>query len=100
MREITVISGKGGTGKTSITAALASLGKNMVLCDSDVDASDLHLLLEPTILESFPFEGSWIASINPEICTNCGLCSEYCRFDAISSDHEKTRSIDPFKCEG
>lgn len=100
MREITVISGKGGTGKTSITAALASLGKSMVLCDSDVDAADLHLVLEPTILESFRFEGSWLASINPEICTNCGLCSENCQFDAIFLDHQKIRSIDPFKCEG
>ncbi len=100
MKEITVISGKGGTGKTSITAALASVGKNLVLCDSDVDAADLHLILNPTILESFPFEGSWIASINPELCTNCGLCSEHCRFDAISLDNTEFRSINPFKCEG
>ncbi len=82
MKETTVISGKGGTGKTSITAA------------------DLHLVMKPTILESFPFEGSWIASINPERCTNCGLCSEHCRFDAISWDNTEFRSIDPFRCEG
>lgn len=100
MKEITVISGKGGTGKTTVTAALASLGKNMVLCDSDVDAADLHLILKPTILESHRFEGSWVASINPEECTHCGICSEYCRFDAISSGSTGILSINPFKCEG
>jgi MinD superfamily P-loop ATPase len=100
LKEITVISGKGGTGKTSITAALASVGKSLVLCDSDVDAADLHLILKPTNLESFPFEGSWIASFNPELCTNCGLCSEHCRFNAISWDNTEFRSIDPFRCEG
>ncbi len=79
MKEITVISGKGGTGKTTVTLALASTGKNMVLCDGDVDAADMHLILQPEILESHVFEGAWVATINPDECANCGICTEYCR---------------------
>jgi len=100
MKEITIISGKGGTGKTTVTAALASTGDNLVLCDGDVDAADLHLILKPNIQESHVFEGAWVASINQELCAQCGLCIEYCRFDAISLDTTGKRSIDPFKCEG
>ncbi len=100
MKEITVISGKGGTGKTTITAALATAGKNMVLCDGDVDAADLHLVLEPQIKESHVFEGSWVAHIDNELCAHCGICSEYCRFEAISVNDSMQRKIDPFKCEG
>lgn len=100
MKEITVISGKGGTGKTTITAALATAGKNMVLCDGDVDAADLHLVLEPQIKESHVFEGSWVAHIDNELCAHCGICSEYCRFEAISVNDSGQREIDPFKCEG
>jgi MinD superfamily P-loop ATPase len=100
MREITVISGKGGTGKTTLTAALAAAGSNMVLCDGDVDAADLHLILHPEIRETHNFEGSWQAQIHLDMCTHCGICSEYCRFDAIVINGEKNRKIDPFKCEG
>ena len=75
MKEITVISGKGGTGKTTVTAALACTGDKLVLCDADVDAADLHLVLHPEVLETHVFEGGWIASVNPELCTNCGLCT-------------------------
>lgn len=100
MKEITIISGKGGTGKTTVTAALASIGNNLVLCDGDVDAADLHLILKPRIQESHVFEGAWVATINQELCAQCGICSEYCRFDAISLDASGKRSIDPFKCEG
>jgi MinD superfamily P-loop ATPase len=100
MKEITVISGKGGTGKTTVTAALATSGKNLALCDGDVDAADLHLILHPQIKESHIFEGSWVATINPNECANCGLCEEYCRFDAISSNGNGAYVIDPFKCEG
>jgi len=100
MKEITIISGKGGTGKTTITAALATLGDKLVLCDSDVDAPDLHLILKPSILESHVFEGSWVATIDQDLCDNCGICAEYCRFDAISFKESGKWSINPFKCEG
>lgn len=100
MKEITIISGKGGTGKTTITAALATLGHRVVLCDGDVDASDLHLILQPDIKETHIFEGNWVAIIDETLCTDCGLCVEYCRFDAISFNPEGAYSIDPFKCEG
>jgi MinD superfamily P-loop ATPase len=100
MKEITVISGKGGTGKTSVTAALAAAGKEMVLCDADVDAADLHLLLQPVTRESHVFEGSWIPRIDPGACSRCGICTEYCRFDAISLNDREQYEVDPFKCEG
>ena len=100
MKEITVISGKGGTGKTTVTAALATTGKNLVLCDGDVDAADLHLILQPNTKETHIFEGAWVATVNQEKCTNCGICEEYCRFDAISSNGNGSYTIDPFKCEG
>lgn len=100
MREITIISGKGGTGKTSVTAALATIGSNLVICDSDVDAPDLHLVLNPRIIESHIFEGAWVASINQELCTDCNICSEYCRFDAVSLNASGKLHIDPFRCEG
>lgn len=100
MKEICIISGKGGTGKTTVTAALAGLAENLVLCDADVDAADLHLILKPEILESHVFEGGWVPTIRQELCAHCGICTEYCRFDAISLDASGMRSIDPFKCEG
>ena len=100
MKEITVVSGKGGTGKTSVTAAIAALGDHMVFCDGDVDAPDLHLILQPEIKESFVFEGGWEASIDAENCTGCGLCAEYCRFDAIHENGSGQYRIDPLKCEG
>jgi MinD superfamily P-loop ATPase len=100
VKEITIISGKGGTGKTTVTAALATAGRDLVLCDGDVDAPDLHLILQPEIMESHVFEGNWIASIDPEVCANCGICEEYCRFDAIILNGDGQRSIHPHKCEG
>lgn len=100
MKEITIISGKGGTGKTTVTAALATSGVNVVVCDADVDAADLHLILKPEVLESHVFKGAWVASINQELCTVCGLCTEYCRFDAIINEEPEKLRIDPFKCEG
>jgi MinD superfamily P-loop ATPase len=99
MKEITILSGKGGTGKTSITAALASIVSDAVFCDSDVDAADLHLLLKPEIVEEHVYKGAWLAEINTEDCINCGLCVDYCRFNAISIIDQQ-HSINPFQCEG
>ncbi|TAJ11487.1 (4Fe-4S)-binding protein [Marinilabiliaceae bacterium JC017] len=99
MQEITILSGKGGTGKTTITAALASLAPNAVFCDNDVDAADLFLILQPQTKESHAFESGWVAHINPDTCTQCGLCQEQCRYDAISNDSGKYE-INPFLCEG
>ncbi len=95
VREITVLSGKGGTGKTSVTASLAVLTRNVVITDCDVDAPDLHLLLKPEALEIQEFKASRVAVIDEEECIQCGKCEEYCRFDAI----EKL-AIDPVLCEG
>ena len=96
MKELVVISGKGGTGKTSLMAAFASLAEKKVLCDADVDAADLHLLMDPDIKESHDFQGGGIAIINPNKCTQCGLCRDLCRWDAVSEAFE----VDPIECEG
>ncbi len=85
MKELVVISGKGGTGKTSLVASFASLSSgNVVLADCDVDAADLHLVLEPTIKSRDEFSGGKRARINPDLCIACGKCETLCRFDAIS----------------
>jgi len=83
LKEIVVISGKGGTGKTSIVAALATLLEDKVLADCDVDAADLHLVLNPNILEEHEFWSGKTAIIDKEKCLNCNKCRELCRFDAI-----------------
>jgi MinD superfamily P-loop ATPase len=83
MNEVIVLSGKGGTGKTSIVGAFAALAKRKVLSDCDVDAADLHLLLSPTPVEEHEFWSGQVAVIDPSKCTRCGLCEEACRFDAI-----------------
>ena len=100
MKEITVLSGKGGTGKTSITAALASVAQNVVFCDNDVDAADLHLLLQPEIKEKHAFLSAWIATINEEKCTSCGICKDHCRFEAIHLKVNSKFQINPYQCEG
>ncbi len=97
MKEVVVISGKGGTGKTSITASLAVLLKDKVIADCDVDAPDLHLILHPKIKESFEFRGGKRAVHDPAKCVNCNLCYEHCRYDAVSP---MDYSVDPYKCEG
>lgn len=84
MKEVVVLSGKGGTGKTSLTAAFATLAQNAVVADCDVDASNLHLLLHPVVRESEEFTGGHVASIREEDCTSCGLCATLCRFGAVS----------------
>ncbi|SDL11093.1 MinD superfamily P-loop ATPase, contains an inserted ferredoxin domain [Maridesulfovibrio ferrireducens] len=96
MKQLVVISGKGGTGKTSVVAALASVGPKKVLADCDVDAADLHLILSPTILETNDFISGVHPTIDPELCVQCGLCVEHCKFGAISENF----SIIPEKCEG
>ena len=99
MRQITIVSGKGGTGKTSITSAFASIAQNKILVDCDVDAADLFLTTQPTILESHEYEGGKIAVLDPEVCTNCGICEALCRFDAISLVDGQT-TISEFSCDG
>ena len=96
MRELTIISGKGGTGKTSITACFAALAKNKVMADCDVDAADLHLILEPQIKYREDFHGGNTAFIDKDKCVECGKCLEVCRFDAISDDFV----VDKISCEG
>lgn len=96
MRQLTVISGKGGTGKTSITGAFASLAKNAVLADCDVDAADLHLILKPDINTTRGFHGLELASVDIDKCTKCGKCYEHCRFGAI----DKEINIHKESCEG
>ena len=96
MKEIVIISGKGGTGKTSIIAAFASLAENKVLCDADVDAADLHLIMNPEIQERHDFASGHTARINQEKCTECGLCRDLCNWNAISEDFV----VDEIECEG
>ena len=100
MKEITILSGKGGAGKTSVTAALAALSKNTVFCDNDVDAADLHLILQPEIKEKHPFSSGSKSTIDQEICTNCGLCESSCRFHAIHPNSEGYPEVNHFQCEG
>lgn len=99
MHEVVIISGKGGAGKTSITGAFANLAKNTILCDLDVDAPDLHLLLAPTHERTEEFMSGNEAIINQEDCTLCGLCQSMCRFNAIDQTDEGFR-VDPMRCEG
>jgi len=96
MKQIVVISGKGGTGKTVLTASFASLAENKVMVDCDVDAADLHLLLKPEIRERYEFRSGVTAKINREVCKECGECLSVCRFEAISRDFV----VDPISCEG
>jgi MinD superfamily P-loop ATPase len=96
IRELVVVSGKGGTGKTSVTAAFGALAQNSVLCDADVDAADLHLLMAPTVRKKTDFMGGCLAEIRKDDCVECDRCRELCRFDGISEDYV----VDPINCEG
>jgi MinD superfamily P-loop ATPase len=100
MKQIVVISGKGGTGKTVMSACFAALSRNAVLADVDVDASNLHLLLHPEILERHVFKSGQKARIDVEKCTGCGLCLPVCRFNALAEDDMGRVSVDPLSCEG
>lgn len=97
--EIVILSGKGGTGKTSITAAFASLAKNAVFTDCDVDATDLYLILSPNVYQHENFAGGAKAIVNTNKCTACGLCKDLCRFSAIDLKNNEI-IIDEFACEG
>lgn len=103
MREIVVISGKGGTGKTSVCTAFAALahkqGQKTVLCDLDVDVPDMHILLNPQVRRQEVFISGNTARIDAELCTACGRCAELCRFDAIRFENG-VYSIDELGCEG
>lgn len=96
MKELTIISGKGGTGKTSVVASFAALAQNKVLADADVDAADLHLILAPEIRHEEDFKGGRTARIDPERCTECGECLDRCQFNAISPEFV----VDKIDCEG
>ena len=96
MKEIVIISGKGGTGKTSIISAFASLARNKALCDADVDAADLHLIMAPEIKERHDFKSGNTAKIDQDLCTQCGLCRDLCRWNAISEDFV----VNEIECEG
>jgi MinD superfamily P-loop ATPase len=95
MKEVVVLSGKGGTGKTTFVGSLAALAENKVLADCDVDAADLHLLLHPSKRQTSEFWSGQVAEIDAEKCTQCGQCQAICRFNSI-----KDFKVDPVSCEG
>jgi MinD superfamily P-loop ATPase len=96
VKEVVVVSGKGGTGKTCIAGSFAALASNKVMADADVDAADLFILLEPNIRKRESFRGGYTASIDKESCVECGECLDLCRYNAISSDYV----VDKVDCEG
>lgn len=106
MQELIVLSGKGGTGKTSVMAGLATLADDAILVDCDVEAPDLHLLLSPTIEQSRDFEGGEVAWLRPDQCIGCGRCAELCRYDAIvpygppNRFADQTYIVQTLACEG
>ncbi len=100
MNEIVVISGKGGTGKTSITSSFAALeSQNMVIADCDVDAADMHLITKPEILDQEDFYSGKVAKIDSDNCVQCNQCINVCHFDAISIINNRY-VVDPIACEG
>jgi MinD superfamily P-loop ATPase len=107
VKQLVILSGKGGTGKTTVAAALAHLASQdaaIVLVDADVDAANLELVLSPQMRERNAFFSSKVAMIDPGLCTACGTCEEVCRFDAVAAPDEKSDSdayaVDPVACEG
>lgn len=100
MKQLVIISGKGGTGKTVVSASFAALNHNIVMADCDVDASNLHLLLHPEIRETHPFSGGKKAHLLPEKCIQCDECLQVCRFDAVHRNDSGQIVIDPLTCEG
>jgi MinD superfamily P-loop ATPase len=101
--ELVVISGKGGTGKTSLVASFFALATEAVVADCDVDAADLHLVMAPEIQQRWPFSGGYQACLDPGVCTGCNLCLAHCRFSALQTRNEGPRQwleVDPIACEG
>ncbi|OQB01341.1 MAG: Septum site-determining protein MinD [Chloroflexi bacterium ADurb.Bin222] len=101
MKQLVILSGKGGTGKTTVAAALAHLAAqahSVVLADADVDAANLGLVLSPVTEETRDFTGGKVAAIDPAACVACGRCAEVCRFDAVRAG--ATYAVDPLACEG
>ncbi|MBC8209226.1 MAG: 4Fe-4S binding protein [Desulfobulbaceae bacterium] len=98
MKEVIIVSGKGGTGKTSLIGSLAELAENKVLVDCDVDAADLHLLLAPTIIAEHDFIAGVKATVLAESCNSCGLCEELCQFGAVTMNQQAL--INEMSCEG
>jgi len=99
MRQIAVISGKGGTGKSSISAAFATLSNEVVIADCDVDAANLYLLFNPSDEEEQVYIAGYKALIDYTLCSGCGLCAGHCRFDAISYQNNRV-IIDEVSCDG
>lgn len=100
MKEVVVMSGKGGTGKTSLTAAFANLAGRCAVTDCDVDAADLHLVLAHEVVERHEFADASIAVIDPRRCQQCGQCMDLCRFGAITLDPYGQFAVDRLACEG
>jgi len=104
MKEIVILSGKGGTGKTTVAASLAVLASDAVIADADVDAADLHIVLKPVTVEQHEFRSGHVAVIRQADCDGCGVCKRHCRFDAIRAveqDRGRAKStVDPSECEG
>ncbi len=106
MHEVTIVSGKGGTGKTSVTAALATLAERPVIVDCDVEAPDLNLLLDPQLQHTEDFVGGEVARLHTDLCTGCGRCAAVCRYDAVrvfdlpTRYSDKSYTIDTNACEG
>ena len=101
MKQLVILSGKGGTGKTTVAAALSHLAaqeRSLVLVDADVDAANLELVLDPELQETTEFYAGVLAAVNEDACIACGRCAEVCRFDAIVEDD--TYAVDPLACEG
>ncbi len=98
-KEIVVLSGKGGTGKTTLTGSLSKLLREKIICDADVDAADMFLLLAPRVKKNTPFKGKFVAVIDHDRCVNCSICQQVCRFDAVYVE-DGNYEIDSYSCDG